>query len=93
MSDRPTETPPPPDRPTGLPPMPLERATIGQEVILAEIRGGKRFQHRMAEMGLAPGSRFRILNKSNPGPCIVAIKETRMVIGHGMMHRVYVYPA
>lgn len=74
------------------PPMPLAMATIGQELVLAELRGGKKMKHRLAEMGLTPGARFRVLNCSQPGPFILLVKETRLVIGRGMIHRVMVRP-
>ena len=76
-----------------MPPMPLDLAVIGQEVILAEVRGGRGFTHRLAEMGLTPGTRFRIQNKGRPGPFIITVRDARMVLGHGAIHRIFVYPA
>jgi ferrous iron transport protein A len=77
----------------GLPAMPLTMASAGQELILAEIRGGRRFLHRLAELGLGPGAKFRVLSKGNPGPFLIAVRETRLVIGRGMVEHVFVYPA
>jgi len=73
--------------------MPLALASTGQEVKLASVRGGRGLQHRLAEMGLAPGARFRIVAKGNPGPFIISVKDTRLVLGHAMVHRVFVFPA
>ena len=73
--------------------MPLAMASIGQELVLVELRGGKEMQHRLAEMGLTPGTQFRVLNCSQSGPFILLIKETRLVVGRGMIHRVMVRPA
>ncbi len=70
--------------------MPLLMAAEGQEVTLAEVRGGKEFLLRLAEMGLTPGARFRILQKGRPGPFIVSVKESRLVLGRGMIHRIFV---
>ena len=75
------------------PAMPLAMASIGQEVILAEVHGGRQFLHRLAEMGLTPGTKFRIMNKGMPGPYIINVKDGRLVLGRGMIHRVFVYPA
>lgn len=75
-----------------VPPMPLALGVEGQEVTLAQVRGGRRFLHRMAEMGLTPGARFRILKKGRPGPFIIGLRETRLMLGHGMVQRVLVRP-
>ncbi len=78
-------TPPP-----GPPAMPLAAVAVGEEVQLAAITGRKKLQHRLAEMGLTPGARLTILNKGRPGPFIILVKETRLVLGRGMVHSVRV---
>ncbi len=70
----------------------LARAKVGQQVALLRIEGGRAFQHRLAEMGLTPGIHFTILSKGRPGPMIVAVKDTRLVLGQGMMDKVLVRP-
>lgn len=70
--------------------MPLAIAAAGQEVELAAINGGRRLQHRLAEMGLMPGARFKIINKGQPGPFIILVKDTRLMLGRGMVHAVTV---
>lgn len=70
--------------------IPLARARTAQVVALIRIDGGRAFQHRLAEMGLTPGIRFTILAKGRPGPMIVAVKDTRLVLGQGMMEKVFV---
>jgi ferrous iron transport protein A len=72
--------------------MPLMLTSAGDEVILAKVNGGRRLLHRLAEMGLRPGVRFRVLSKGSPGPCIVTVMGARMVIGQGMAHRMFVRP-
>lgn len=69
--------------------MPLAIVGIGEEVELAAV-GGRRLQHRLAEMGLMPGARFKIINKGQPGPFIILVKDTRLVLGRGMVHSVTV---
>lgn len=78
-------TPPP-----GPPAMPLAAVGIGEEVTLAAITGRKKLQHRLAEMGLTPGVRLTVLNKGTPGPFIILVKETRLVLGLSMIHSVRV---
>jgi len=73
-------------------PMPLVLVSPGQEVILAGVHGGRGLQHRLAEMGLTTGVRFRVLARGRPGPFIISVKGSRLMLGHGMVHRIYVCP-
>jgi len=73
--------------------VPLMLASEGQEVVLSGVRGGRNLSHRLAEMGLLPGVKFRILTKGRPGPFIILLKDSRLVLGHGMVHHIYVLPA
>ena len=70
--------------------MPLTMVTAGQQVVLAEIRGGRRLRHRLAEMGLMPGTVFRIVATGGGGPIIIDLRNSRLVLGRGMIHRVFV---
>ena len=70
--------------------MPLALAVPGQELELVSIAGGRGFQHRMAEMGLAPGVRFSVVARGSPGPFILELKGTRLVVGRGMTDRLFV---
>lgn len=72
--------------------MPLALALAGQELELVSISGGRRFQHRMVEMGLVPGVRFSVVASSRPGPFILQLNQTRLVVGRGMSDRLFVRP-
>jgi len=74
-----------------LPAMPLTLAAAGQQVILVRVQGGHRFQHRLAEMGLTPGVRFRVVSRGG-GPFIVSLKDARLILGRGMVPRIFVRP-
>lgn len=68
---------------------PLVQAAVGQEVRLVDINGGRRLTHRLVEMGLTPGVRFRILQNSG-GPLLLAISDARIALGRGMADQVNV---
>ena len=72
------------------PAVPLTMAAPGQQVVLAEIRGGRRLRHRLAEMGLMPGTPFRVVATGRAGPVIIDLRDSRLVLGRGMVHRVFV---
>ena len=70
--------------------MPLTIVSVGQEVCLAEVVGSRELHHRLAEMGLTPGARFSVVNKGNPGPFIVSVKGSKLMLGRGTVHRIMV---
>jgi DtxR family transcriptional regulator, Mn-dependent transcriptional regulator len=70
--------------------MPLTMASLGQKVTLSEITGSRELQHRLAEMGLTSGTRFSVVNKGNPGPFIILVKGSKLMLGRGTVHRVMV---
>ncbi|MBS3734775.1 MAG: ferrous iron transport protein A [Phycisphaerae bacterium] len=83
-----------PDMPRydSLPVVPLSDVLTGQPVVLAGISGGRGLRHRLAEMGLTPGARLEVVNRGRPGPLIISVKHTRLMLGRGAAHRVMVSP-
>lgn len=75
------------------PTMPLSQTDPGQEVVLARVSGGRGLLHRLAEMGLTPGAAMRVISRGRPGPIIVEVRGTRLVLGRGMVHRIEVRKA
>jgi DtxR family Mn-dependent transcriptional regulator len=73
--------------------MPLTMASVGQDICLSEVTGSRELQHRLAEMGLTPGAKFSVVNKGNPGPFIVSVKGSKLMLGRGTVHRVMVKAA
>jgi Fe2+ transport system protein FeoA len=81
------------DPPSGSQPvMPLAMARPGETVELVDVRGGLGLQRRLAEMGLGPGSRFTVETSGRPGPFVIHVKGSRLILGHGMVVRVFVRP-
>ena len=74
------------------PRMPLAMARPGETVELVDVRGGLGLQRRLAEMGLGPGSRFTVDTSGRPGPFVIRVKGSRLILGHGMVARVFVRP-
>lgn len=73
--------------------MPLGAVPEGAEVLLVRVDCGRGGRHRLAEMGLTPGVRLRVLSRGPRGPLIVLVKGTRLMIGRGIVPRVFVRPA
>lgn len=75
-----------------VPLMPLEKALVGQTVKLETVTNSdERLAHRLVEMGLTRGCRLEIINRG-PGPFIVALRNSRLVLGRGMVNRMMVRP-
>ena len=72
--------------------IPLSETHVDDEVELVSIDGGRAIQHRLAELGLITGVQFRILSKGQPGPFIILLRQTRLVLGRGMIDSVIVSP-
>jgi ferrous iron transport protein A len=70
--------------------MVLSRIDPGTEVTLIDIIGGKGIRSKLYSMGLVPGTSLKVLNRNGRGPLMVAVKESRLVIGQGMASKILV---
>ena len=68
---------------------PLTQAVVGQSLRLVRIRGGRAFNHRLAELGLTPGITLRVVQDSG-GPLLLAVRDARLAIGRGMAGKIEV---
>jgi ferrous iron transport protein A len=59
----------------------LESVRNGRTVRIVRVTGGRRLVHRLATLGLVPGSVVTVVR--NRGPAIVSVRGTRMVVGRG----------
>ena len=76
--------------PAGSDLIPLPMLRPGVEATLVAIRGGGRLRGRLADMGLVPGVRVRLLTNSDWGRVVVASGETRLALGRGMAQKIMV---
>jgi Fe2+ transport system protein FeoA len=61
-----------------------------KEVTLIDITGGTGIRSKLYSMGLVPGVSLKVLNRNGRGPIIVAVKDSRLVIGYGMASKIIV---
>ncbi|MBN3037997.1 MAG: FeoA domain-containing protein [Candidatus Omnitrophica bacterium] len=73
--------------------LPLTRVPAEKEVVLISIEAGWGLRRRLLDMGLREGQRFKILHAHRPGPSIILVGNTRLVLGHGMAHKILVKEA
>ena len=70
--------------------MPLSLVPPGREVRLVSIHGGDRMKKRLADLGLNTGMTVRVVSETNKGPVILAVKDSRLALGRGLLHRILV---
>jgi Fe2+ transport system protein FeoA len=71
---------------------PLLLAGQNETLYITEIKGGRHFKEKCIDRGIIPGQKIKILNKQGSGPCLVLVMNSRIMIGHGMLSRIYVRP-
>lgn len=70
--------------------MVLSRVDTGKNVILIDIEGGMGVRSKLYSMGLVPGVKLTVLNQNVAGPIMIAIKNSRVAIGHGIAQKIIV---
>ena len=71
---------------------PLLFAEEGQTYLISDLSGGKHFKEKCINQGIIPGQKVEVKNMSSHGPCVVSINDSRIIIGHNMLHRVLIKP-
>ena len=69
---------------------PLSQVTEGKTVVLVRVDAGHGLNNRLAAMGLLPNIRFEVVNNQHPGPFVISLKGSRMVLGRGMANKIMV---
>ncbi len=67
----------------------LSNVSVGQKVRMVRADAGRRFSHRLAELGLTPGVEFSVLH-DNGGPLLISVRDSRIAIGRGMANKISV---
>ena len=69
---------------------PLSNVKAGETVKLAAIEAGRGLNSRLASMGLVPNVEITVVNNNEPGPFVISVKNSRMMLGRGMAHKIMV---
>ncbi|MCL2701762.1 MAG: ferrous iron transport protein A [Phycisphaerae bacterium] len=73
--------------------MTLAQALTGQALVVSAIRDDRRVQHRLAELGMRPGVRIKVVSHDMGGPFIIAIGDSRLALGRETAESIVVCPA
>ena len=69
---------------------PLSMVKAGETVKLASIKAGRGLNSRLASMGLVPNVEIKVVSNSRPGPFVISVKNSKMMLGRGMAHKIMV---
>lgn len=69
---------------------PLSMVKAGETVKLARIDAGHSLNSRLASMGLLPNVEITVVSNTHPGPFVISVKDSRMMLGRGMAQKVMV---
>ncbi len=69
---------------------PLSKVQAGETVKLVGIEAGRGLKSRLTAMGLVPNVEITVVNNSQPGPFVISVKNSKMILGRGMAHKIMV---
>ncbi|MFO7928477.1 MAG: FeoA family protein [Candidatus Humimicrobiaceae bacterium] len=70
--------------------MPLTSLKPNVEKTVVKIQGGYGIRRKLADLGLVPGTKVRVINKNMLGPVILAVRNYRLAIGRGIASKIMV---
>ncbi len=70
--------------------MPLSMTSSGETVEVVAVRTGWGLQRRLADLGLTPGVRVRVISSGRPGPVVLDVRGSRLALGYGVAHKIMV---
>jgi Fe2+ transport system protein FeoA len=68
----------------------LSEISSGKIVGILRIEGGMELRARLAAMGINVGQRLTIISNGYPGPFVLRVKDSKMVLGRGMANKIIV---
>lgn len=73
--------------------LPLNEVRAGTTVRIVEIEAGQSLKNRLAAMGLLANVQIRVVRNDGAGQIIVNVKNSKVILGRGMSHKVFVAEA
>lgn len=69
---------------------PLSKVRAGETVKLVSIEAGRGLNSRLASMGLVPNVKITVVNNSQPGPFVINVKGSKVILGRGMANKIMI---
>ena len=68
----------------------LASVKTGETVKLVRVNAGQGLNSRLASMGLLPDVEMKVLRNGHPGPFVVSVKDSKMMLGGGVAGKITV---
>ena len=68
----------------------LAMVAPGETVKVTGIGAGGGLRRRLADMGLIPGVRIKVINSHKPGPVLIDLRGARVALGRGVAQKIAV---
>ncbi|WP_411572510.1 FeoA family protein [Tropicimonas sp. TH_r6] len=73
--------------------LPLALTSIGEQVEVTAIAGGRAVQKRLGDLGVMAGKTLRVVQKAGCGRMVVAVDGARFALGEGVAQKILVTPS
>lgn len=77
-------------KPTATERRPLSSLVNGERTRILGFEAGRCLTSRLTSMGLRAGAPIEVINNTGYGPVVVAVYDTRIMLGRGMAHHIFV---
>ena len=68
----------------------LDQVSPGDTVRIVEINSGHDLKNRLAAMGLLKDTQISVIRNDGAGQIIVLVKNSKIILGRGMSHKIFV---
>jgi len=69
---------------------PLSKVKAGETVKLTRVNAGQGLNSRLASMGLLPNVEITVVRNGHPGPFVISVKGSKMMLGRGIANKIMV---
>lgn len=66
----------------------LSKVKEGEEVEVVSIKAGLKTTKRLADLGLTPGTKIKVLRKAISGPIEIKIRGSRLALGRELANKI-----
>jgi ferrous iron transport protein A len=68
----------------------LSSVKAGEKVRLVSINAGHGLKSRLTAMGLLPDEEVTVVSNGQPGPIVIGVKDSKVMLGRGMADKIMV---
>ena len=70
--------------------VPLSVVKAGKTVRLISVNAGQGLNNRLASMGLVRHVEITVVRNTHPGPFVISVKDSKMMLGRGVANKIMV---